>query len=299
MGKRSPHPRLLALLLPLLLALLLFGQGCGVVRIAARSATTPLVEGGMEAMMAESDLPIARDALASNLILMEGMLRSDPGNKRLLLRASQGFFAYSLAFADGVDSERARELYLRSRDYANRWLASEHGVNLLETKPLDAFQERLEELPEKALPGVFWLGNAWASALMLSLTDMQAIAELPKTEALMRWVLEHDEGYFFASAHLFFGGYYGARSTFLGGDPDKARNHLERQIALTEGQVLLGHLFMVRYVHLPALDGEAAEQALREILAFEINEAPENTRLINRVAQEKARRLLANLDDYL
>ncbi|MFH0882310.1 MAG: TRAP transporter TatT component family protein [bacterium] len=276
----------------------LFG-GCSVQRIAVRTATGPLIDGGFEAMMAEDDLVIAKTSLESNLTLIEGLLRSDPNNQRLRLVAAQGFTAYALAFAEDSDPARAKKLYLRGRQYAATWLRHRTGVDLLAIENIHDFEAAVQALPTAVLPGVFWLGNAWASALMLSLDDITAVGDLPRVEALMAWVQEHDESYYFAGAHLFFGAYYGVRARMLGGDPDKARAHLERQQELTGGTMLLGKFFIVKYVDLPALDGEAARQHLEEILNSDPSTWQEDRILINRVTQEKAAWLLDHLEDYL
>ncbi len=280
----------------IVIAATLFG-GCSVRMMAVRSMG-PVIDGGFKAMMAEDDLPLARSALESNLKLIEGLILSDPKNDRMLLLAAQGFTSYALAFVEDENPKRARRLYLRGRDYASRWLESRHDVGLVAIDRLDDFDRAVASLPGDAVPGVFWLGNAWASALMLSLDDVAAISELPKVEWLMRFVLDEDESYYFAGAHLFFGGYYGSRPKALGGNPEKAKAHLDRHRELTGGKFLLGEFFRVKYLHLPALDEQAARAALEKIISFDLDDAP-GERLINRVAQEKARRLLANIDEYL
>ena len=282
-------------------ALLLAGllSGCAMRTSVVRSTMNPIIDGTFEAMMAETDLVVARSALEANLVLVEGLIRSDPTNNRLPLVAAQGFTAYTLGFVEDTDPERAAALYLRGRAYANRWLVDGFDTDLLAIDRLDEFKAAVAALPDEALPGIFWLGNSWASAIMLNLTDIASISGLPRVEALMQRVIEINENYYFAGAHLFFGGYYGARPLMLGGDPDQAREHLNRQIELTDGQVLLGHVFMVKYVHLAALDGEAAETMLEQVLAFDISTAPENTRLVNRIAQAKAAFLLEHLEEYL
>lgn len=274
-------------------------NGCGVQRAVVRSALHPVIDGGMTAMLAEPDLDIARTALASNLKLVEGLLVEYPDDPVLLHTAAQGFTAYALAFAEDENRDTARDLYTRGRDYANRWLIAETGVDLLAIDGLDEFNAAVAELDEEALPGLFWLGNAWGSRILLNLNDISSIANLPRVEAIMRKVLVLDEGYFHGFAHLFFGGYYGGRPAMLGGDLDKADHHLRTQIEMTDGKVLFGTLFLVRYVHLSRLDGEAARGELERILAFDVEAAPPETILLNRVAQAKARRLLDSLDEYL
>jgi len=286
-------------LMALLAAILFISSGCAVRTFTIRTATEPIIDGGFEAMMAEDDLVLAKTSLESNLKLIEGMLRSDPKNNRLRLLAAQGFTAYALGFIEDVDPERAKRMYARGRMYAQEWLLRETGVNFLAINRLDEFDTAVSSLPKKALPGVFWLGNAWASMLMLSLDDMSAVSDLPRVESLMRFVVEHDEAYYFGGAHLFYCGYYGSRPRMLGGNPDKAREHIERQIELTGGTMLLGQVFQVKYVDLATLDEEAARKHLNEILSQDPKLWPEDRVLVNRIAQAKALFLLEHLEDYL
>lgn len=271
-------------------------SGCSLQKLAIRS-TGRMLDGGFASMMAEDDLVLAKTALESNLKLVEGLIRSDPENERLLLLAAQGFTAYALGFVEDDDPARAVKLYLRGRRYAERWVERKTGVALTEIQRLDRFEAAVAALPPQALPGVFWLGNAWASAAMLRLDDVASISDLPKIETLMRFVLDHDEGFYYGSAHLFFAGYYGGRPRMLGGDPEAARAHLDRQRELTGGRFLLTELFRVKYVAMPSLDEEATRATLEHILTFDLDSAPD-LRLVNRVTQRKARRLLDSLDDY-
>ena len=138
-------------------------SGCGLQRATIRMATTPLIDGGFEAMMAEDDLVIAKTSLESNLTLIEGLMRSDPNNQRLRIVAAQGYTSYALAFVEDTDPARAKKLYRRGRDKAASWIKRHTDVDLLAIKNIHEFQAAVDKLPANSLPGVFWLGNAWAS----------------------------------------------------------------------------------------------------------------------------------------
>lgn len=273
--------------------------GCGIQRAVVRSTMGPILEGGMESMMAEEDLGLAKTSLESNLKLMEGMLEADPENVRLHLLSSQGFTAYGMGFVEDTEPVRARNLYLRGRAHAGAWLASEHGANPAGIRNLKTLRETVAGMDEDAVPGLFWLANGWASALLTSLDDPSAIGDLARVETIMQRVIELDEDFFFGGAHLFFGAFYGARPPMLGGNPDKAREHLDRADELTGGKSLMVDYFRVRYVHLTSLDGEAARSTLEAMLAETPADWPGDLILMNRIAQKRARFLLANLDDYL
>ncbi|MDP8207421.1 MAG: TRAP transporter TatT component family protein [Candidatus Electryonea clarkiae] len=272
-------------------------SGCTLNQLAVRS-TSGILSNSFDALMAEDDLQIARTAIETDLKMIEGLIRTDPENSTLLLYAAQGFSSYSLAFAEDEDKARAIKLYKRGRNYASRWLKHKYGVDLLSIDKLDKFEKVINKLSSEAVPGVFWLGNSWASLLLLSLDDIESIASLPRVEMLMKFVLDNDETYYYGGTHLFFGAYFGGRPRMLGGDPEKARFHIEKQREMTEGKFLLGDFFMVKYVALPALDEKSSRKILHHIINFDLESAPD-IRLINSITQEKAKHLLDNIEDFL
>ncbi len=271
--------------------------GCSLQKLTIR-ASGSLLEPAFRALMMEDDLPMARTAIESDLKLLDGLLLADPTNGTMLLLAAEGYTSYSLGFVEDEDRLRAIKLYRRAKDYANNWIEIESGISLAEIERLDEFNEAVSKLPAKAIPGVFWMANAWASSLLLSLDDVSSLSQLPKVETMMRFVLERDESFYHGGAHLFFTGYYGIRPKMLGGDPEKASSHIERHLELSGNMFMMGEYLKVKFVALPALNEELARSGLEKILAFDLDLAPE-FRLPNRIAQEKAKHLLANLSDYL
>ncbi|MBD3165481.1 hypothetical protein GF324_02695 [bacterium] len=293
---RSSTARAFLILLSISIASL-FSTGCSIQTIAVRS-TGGIIDNGFDELMAEEDLVLARTAIESNLKLVEALIRTDPSNTDLILLAAQGYVSYALAFADDRNNPgRARMLYERGRDYANRWLILKFDTDLLALKRLDDFTAVVNELPDKAVPGVFWFANGWAQSILLSLVDVQAVAKLPYAETAMRFVLERDETFYYGGAHMFFGSYYGARPRMLGGDPEKAKEHFDRQREITGGEFLIGQYLELRYVALMTLDEEHARELIDEILSFDLDRRPE-IRLVNRVAQDKAREIESDFEEF-
>jgi hypothetical protein len=99
-----------------LLALILPSSGCTLKRIAVLS-TAEIVEDAFAAFNEEEDLVIAESAAASNLKLLEGLLKSEPNHRGLLLLAARGFGGYAFAFVEEKTPGRARRLYIRGRNY--------------------------------------------------------------------------------------------------------------------------------------------------------------------------------------
>jgi hypothetical protein len=269
--------------------LLLFFSGCSLQKLAIKSAT-PIFSNGVEALFEETDLPLAEQAIASNLKLLEGLYKSNPKNKDVLLLLTQGYASYSLGFVEDDSLERAKLFYLRARDYGFKLLQTTSAFK--DSIPLreQLYVERLNRLKEKDVPAIFWTAFAWGGWISLSKDDPQAIFDLGKVKAMMNKVIELDEGFFYGSAHLFFGTISGALPKILGGDPEKAKQHFERCLALSKDKFILAYVYLAKYYAQPLLDEKLFDQYLQRVDEASLQILPEN-KLITAIAKEKARLL--------
>ncbi|MBI4422364.1 MAG: hypothetical protein HY554_01475, partial [Elusimicrobia bacterium] len=87
-------------------------------RTAALRAMVPMLDRASEAFHDEADPQLAREAFASQLKLLEGLLRNDPANPTLRRLLAEGFGGYAFLFLEESEPERAKGAYLRGRDYA-------------------------------------------------------------------------------------------------------------------------------------------------------------------------------------
>jgi len=271
-----------------LAALLL--SGC--IQQIAVSTVGSIVDDGFEGFTEEADLEFARDALPGNLKLIDVLLKSEPDNERLLRLASQGYNSYALAFLEDSDPERARAFYLRGRDHALKILRSDERIAKALTAHPDELRAVLGTTSDAMVPAAFWAAFGWGSYIYLSLDNPDAIADLPRAEALMQFVADRDSAYYYAGADLFLGMLYGSRSKMLGGDPVKSRAHFERALRITERKFLMAQLYYARSYATQNLDEELFDSLLAEVESASLEILPEN-RLANAVAKEKAARLKA------
>ncbi len=263
--------------------------------IALRS-TASIVDYGLEAINEEPDLELAEQSIAANLKLLEGLLKGEPENERLLLLACRGYSSYALGFAEDDSVERARTFYLRARDYGLRILRKKKELaQTLERDP-ESFRQRLSTLSDDDTPAAFWVANAWGNYVRLSLTDPAAVADLPKVEALFDFVLQHDESYFYGSAHLALGTLYGSRPKILGGNLEKARRHFERCLELSDGKFLLAYVYYAMTYATQVQDRQKFSSLLSKVEEASIELLPEQ-RLANAIAKKKARRLMEKISE--
>ncbi|MCK5076107.1 MAG: hypothetical protein KAR38_07005 [Calditrichia bacterium] len=279
----------------LLVLIILLSAGCSINKIAVRK-TAELVGTGMSAIYEESDLELAEISIASNLKLLEVLLKSDPGNKNIKVLLAQGYGSYALGFIEDEDPERAKYFYLKARDYAVEVLNAQLKVENITKLSLDELKTQLAKLNINHVEPLFWAATFWGSWAMLSLDNNRALFALPKIEAMMQRILELDERFYFAGAHLFFGSLYAAKPVMLGGKPDKSKEHFEKALKLTDNKFLITKVFYARFYAVQVQEAELYEKLLQEVLDADLEILPEY-RLINKIAKQKAQLWLNKKND--
>lgn len=282
------------LLTALLLLTLVLHQGC--FRQIAVGSLTGIMEDGFLVLNEEPDLELAEAAVASNLKLLESVLRGDPGNERLLLLACRGYASYAMGFIEDRDPERAREFYRRGRDFGLRLFPADGAVGrALRTGPAET-ASALRHLGRDDVPGVFWTAIGWGGYISLGLTDPDALAALPRVEAMMEWVRATDPAYFHGGADFFLGTLLGSRPPILGGNPESSRAHFERALELSGGRFLLTHVYYARSYAVQAQDSALFARLLATVAEAPVDLLPAE-RLSNAIAKKKAALLREKTDE--
>jgi hypothetical protein len=269
--------------------------GCSVEKMAIRSSVS-ILDRSVAAMEEEPDIQLARDAMAANLKMIEGLMKADPANDHLALLAAQGFGGYAFSFIEEEDPERARDLYRRGRDYGLRILLKNKKFQEALKGDLAQFMEALSGFGKKDVPALFWTGYNWGQWLNLSKESPAAIMELPRIEALMNYLLTLDEGYYFGGPHLFFGAYYAGKPKMFGGDPERAKRHFDKALELSRGKFLMVQYMLAKTYAVQIQDKELFKKFLNEIMDKPAEILPAQ-RLANEVAKAHAKRLLERIED--
>lgn len=282
-------------------AMLLLLVGCalpltGCISTIAVSTVGGIVDEGFTAFTEETDLAFAEQALPANLKFLEVFLKSEPTNERLLRLASEGYSSYALAFLEDTDRQRAREFYERGKSYAFRILRQDGDFARALDGTLDDLNAVLATKGQSAVPAVFWAAFGWGSAIYLNLTSPDAIADIPRAQAMMEFVALRDSGYYFGGADVFLGTLYGSKPKLFGGDPVKARGHFEKALRINGGKFLMTYVYYARSVAVQTQDVALFDSLLTTVL-----QAPSDTlagaQLANRVARKKAGLLLSRKEE--
>lgn len=279
---------------------------CSVKKLAVNSLGDALAE-GQSVYGRDDDPDLVRDASPFALKAVESLLDISPQHKGLLHAAASGFTQYAYAFvqqeADFTEAEdltratalraRAQRLYVRARDYGFRGLEVD----------LPGFRERLRQEPQTSLakarraqvPLLYWTAAAWAGAISVAKGDSELTADQSLAESMMRRALALDESFEHGSIHDFFIAWEGRR-TAVGGSRDEARRHLQRALALANGQRAAPLVIYAETVSVAHQDREEFERLLKQALEVDPDRVPQ-LRLSNLIFLRRARWLLGRGDE--
>jgi len=273
---------------PLVFVIFFVASGC--VQQIAVSTIGDIVDQGFPSILEESDLEFAEQALPANLKLLEVMLRSDPENRQILLLLCEGYSSYALGFVEDQDAGRAKMFYLRGRGFGLRILRQDETLARALDGSVDDLKAALNGADAEHVPAVFWTAFGLGSYIYLSLSDPDALVDLPRVEAMMDFVAKRDSSFYYGGAHLFLGTLYGSRPKILGGDLDRAREHFERALAINKGKFLMTQVYYARSVAVQSQNEALFDELLSTVEQTSIDVLPES-RLANAIAKEKAKRL--------
>lgn len=261
----------------------------------AAGLTRSLPENLSRAILNQDDPEIVRTGAPAYLLLLDGLIEGDPDNPHLLRTAADLYGAYATVFVH--DPERSRKLAAKALEYA-RTAVCQHHPELCEEKILSYkdFLAVLNSMDQADVPQLYSLGAAWADWVQTRSDDWQALADIPRIEAIMERVVALDEGYQHGRAHLYLAVFHTRLPPAMGGKPEQGREHFERAISLSGGLDLIDKVeFARRYARL-VYNKKLHDRLLHEVL--DANPVAEGLTLSNTLAQEQARQLLATSNDY-
>ena len=259
-------------------------------------ASTPMIEGGVEALNHETDLELAEESIPANLNMLRGMINIDPENTLLHTYAAQAYYGLSYGFNEDNRPERASDFYLRGRKHGLTSLKISSGKDLLNI-PIAEFETQVGKLDEDDVAAMFWTASCWAKWIDMHRDDPEAIAQLARATALMQRVIELEDTFYYGGAHMYFGVYYGSRAPILGGNFEKSNQHFDRAREITDGKLLIPDLLQAQYLARQQQDQQDFHDRLTAVI-----DAPEDLMpslgLQNQIAKRKATLLLTKESEW-
>jgi len=256
------------------------------------------------------DYEIAGAAMPATIVQLEGMLRSDPTNRFLLLQLTKTYVGYAYGWVE----DRVEELELEHNDFrASAYERSRAHRIYGRAKELGFYQMRLDASGlERAIEGgdenfrrwltrnftdrddakvLFWTGSAWGSEIGTSESGLADSADLPFARALVERSVALDPDYAHASGLGFLGA---VEASVLDGDMERARDYFERGIERTDRHSFSLLVNMANTFAVQTEDRELFVSLLREVLSAEDRDP--SARLANLVARRRARRYLDHVE---
>jgi len=243
----------------------------------------------------QSDVALVRQGIPSYLMLIDGMIQSNPDNKDLLLAAAQAYASYASVLEEN-ETERIASLNEKAKKYALQALELTSSFKEVLGKPIEIFQKKLEQTGEKDVPTLFWVGYIWGGWIA-STESVEAMADLPWAEALMERVLQLDPGYYYGGAHLFKAILFSARPEQFGGNLKKAGEHFLKAREYGHGKLLMTDVYYAQYYARQTLNRDLFVNTLKRVLESRADAEPDLT-LSNTLAQRRAKKLLTQADEF-
>ena len=275
-----------------LLFFTLFSSGCSYI---IDQQVNKFADNLSDTLLNYEDPATVASATPTLLVVVDSMAQDEDASADLKLSAAQMYGAFSGAFVE--EQKRRKVLTLRGFNYAKTGSCKKDS-RWCEVPAMDKqqFNDFVETLDQHDVPVAYAYAAAWLGYIQANSDDWGVIAELARAEQLLRFIIEYDESYDNAGAHLYLGAIATTLPPAMGGKPEEGRHHFERALEITDNRHLLVKVeYARRYARL------TFDQALHHRLLTEVVEADtraEDLTLMNAWAQQQARQLLDSEADY-
>jgi len=268
--------------------------------VSGSSCTTFIISSALQPTLTnlqkQSDLGLVCDGAPAYLLMLDSMLISDPDNVELLLAGVKSYVGYAAALTACGRIERSADVSEKARHYGLMLLRRLGGPSA-DLDDFTGFQSFVSRLDKDKVPALFWGGYGLATWIQYQQGSPASMAEIVKVEEIMLRVLELDPSYYYGSAHIFLGAYYGSRPQLLGGKLEESKIHFEQALSLGRRQFLSAQVTYAETYARMTFDRELFSSLLHEVMDFSLSGNPDQA-LANSVAKRRAKTLLENIDSY-
>lgn len=261
----------------------------------AASAGAKMADNLSAAILDQDDPELVREGMPAFMLLLDSMVRSSPDDPETLGAAARLYAVYGIAFVD--DPQRARTLTARARDYGERALcAQQDRACNLESLAFDDYAAAIERLGPGDADALYSYAVGYLAYIRAHSSDFTALIGLPKVELALVRLLAIGAGDDASAANMYLGILNTLRPAALGGKPEVGRQYFETALALSGGRDLSVKVEYARGYARLVYERELHDRLLNEVLVAEVEQ--EGFTLVNHLAQDQAKELLASADDY-
>lgn len=254
-------------------------------------ATSQFADDLESAILAYNEPSTVGQGLPAYLLLLEARLQSQPNNAALRLTTARLTGSYASLFADQLEPSAVDRLHQRALDHARAGAcAATRRLCGLAGEGFDAFDQRLEALRPSDLEAAYVLATTWTGWIDAHSDDFNALADLPRVEALLAWVADREPGYDDGALWLYLAVLNSQRPPAAGGQPEQARRYFELAEEHSRGRNLLVKVLMADSYARLLFDRDLYVALLEEVRDARIDDP--DYQLVNQVARSRADRLL-------
>jgi hypothetical protein len=267
-------------------------SGCASLMSSAASGLTDSIS---DSVLNQDDPETAKAAMPTFMVLIDGMIRDNPGDPDLLASGATLYASFGAIFAD--EEVRASRLTARARNYAQTAMCKAYAPSCAwPSATYDEFVASLDGIGSKQAEILYTYGFASLAFLRAHSSDWNSLAELPQMEALFKRYMEISGDAANSAVYTYMGILLTLRPPALGGEPERAREYFEKAIALSGGRDLGVKVEYARGYAKLLYERELHDRLLQEVL--EADPYYDGFTLSNVLAQEQAAILMAEADDY-
>ncbi len=274
------------------LASLLALAGCGSL---VSNAAGGFADNLSVAVVNHTDPDLVRDGMPSYLLLLDSLIESDPDNPELLGAAAELYSAYGAVFA--ASPGRAKRLTERAKAYGSRGLCLNYDPACTwDTLDYESFEASLLGTSDDQADSLYSYALSSLAYVRTHSDDWNALADLPQMEAMLKRLLEIDDGSRDATLLTYLGVLSTIRPAALGGEPEQGLKYFEQALQMGDGDDLSIKLEIARSYARPLYNRDLHDRLLNEIV--EADPVVPGFTLTNTLAQREAAQLLESADDY-
>jgi len=248
-----------------------------------------------QAIINQDDPATVKAGAPAYMLMIDGLIQGDPEDQGLLIAGARLYGIYATIFVE--DKARARRLSDKALDYARRAMCQSRAALCTQShQSYDEFVAIINSLDKADVPVLYAYAATWAGWIITNSGEWNAIADVPKVEAMMKKIVALDETYERGQAHLYLGVMQTQLPAALGGRPEQGRTHFERAIKLSGGRNLFAKVELARRYARMMFDRALHDRLLNEVLQADAVEP--GLTLSNTLAKQQAQQLLSTSKDY-
>jgi len=264
-------------------------------------------DGSSDVFTGDPDPKLVGDAIPFAIKMYESLLSANPNHQGLMLTTGSLFIMYANAFIEGPAEmlprneweereaalTRSKQMYIRGYEILYNALEKKFPGFKKATVAKGSIQPLLKKCKKGDVGLLYWAVAGGLSAYSIDVLDYKLSANIPQWSAMIKRAYELDPNYGTASLDEFFILYYASLPEILGGDRERAEYHYKLAIEKTKGNSVSAYVSYAQSICVPAQNYNAYKDCLEKALAIDPN-INTSTRLVNIIAQRKARWLLDN-----